>query len=428
MINALLGLYIIYHLEPREFGIYGVSSDFINLISLGVLSFFTNATQRFLAEYRGREERERISGLLFFSLIYFLTFGLLLFVIFLIFPERIAEFFLKDPAYAYAIKIYSFGIPFLSLSLYLASVLYGFGRFKEVSISDILIPTLSRALFLLAFLPNYPSKVFIAVNSINLKYIANFLGNFFLSFDILNRNLFVKKSYEIKEWFKYAFPLWLKYWLSLLQNSAKPVIVGASLGALSGGIFKAASLISSGVFILEVSISNVLFIEMSREFGKFGILHMSLRIREITYKVVLAMGVFSILSSVFGMLVLKVLGRGYEGGAIILAIMVLGYYLNSLSGVWQAALQAFGRSDMVLLISSAYTFLDILLAILLVKPFGVAGAALSFPISALFITFLRLYLFKVVSGVNPLSSRTLNLTLIFSALLVLVILLTQSLV
>jgi O-antigen/teichoic acid export membrane protein len=82
---------------------------------------------------------------------------------------------------------------------------------------------------------------------------------------------------------------------------------------------------------------------------------------------------------------------------------------------------------MVFLISVSYAILDILLAIILIKPFGILGVALSFPISAVFMTFLRLYLFKKVSGVNPLSLKTLIITLIFSALLVLVIYLTQSL-
>ncbi|MFZ8834418.1 MAG: polysaccharide biosynthesis C-terminal domain-containing protein, partial [Candidatus Caldipriscus sp.] len=209
--------------------------------------------------------------------------------------------------------------------------------------------------------------------------------------------------------------------------SIKPVIVGASLGASSGGIFKASSLISSGVFILEVAISNVLFIEMSRDFGRFGTLNTALKLRGITYKVVLIMGVFSILSSILGIFALKILGRGYEGGNIVLAVMILGYFLNSLSGIWQAALQSFGRSDMVFLISVSYAILDILLAIILIKPCGILGVALSFPISAVFMTFLRLYLFKKVSGVNPLSLKTLIITLIFSALLVLVIYLAQSL-
>jgi O-antigen/teichoic acid export membrane protein len=427
LINALLGLYLIYHMEPGEFGIYSIPSDLINLISLGILSLLTNPTQRFLAEYRGMGEREKISGLLFFSFMYFLIFGFVLFGVFIIFAENISSFFLKDPNYAYAIRLYSLGVPFLALSLYLASVLYGFGKFREVSISDILIPTISRAIFLLLLLPIYPSKVFVAVNSINIKYLVNFLGNLFASFGILKENLPGRRIYEFKAWFRYSFPIWLKYWLSLFQNSIKPVIVGASLGASSGGIFKASSLISSGVFILEVAISNVLFIEMSRDFGRFGTLNTALKLRGITYKVVLIMGVFSILSSILGIFALKILGRGYESGNIVLSVMILGYFLNSLSGIWQATLQSFGRSDMVFLISVSYAILDILLAIILIKPFGILGVALSFPISAVFITFLRLYLFKKVSGVNPLSLKTLIITLIFSALLVLVIYLTQSL-
>ncbi len=425
MINAILGFYLIYHLDPKEFGLYSVPSDFINMVSLGVLSIFTNATQRFLAEYRGKGETEKISGILFFSLTYFLVFGFLLFIFFSIFSEKVATLFLKDPSYAYAIRLYSFGVPFMALSLYLASVLYGFGKFKEVSISDIILPTLSRAIFLFLFLPIYPSKVFIAVNSVNFKFFANFVGNLFASYKILKEHLFGKRSYEFKTWFNYAFPLWLKYLLSLMQNNLKAVIVGASLGALSGGIFKAAGLISSAVFILEVSISNVIFIEMSREFGRMCILEAALRVREITPKVIIVMGTFSILSSLLGISVLRIIGRGYEGGDVTLAVMVLGYYVNSLSGIWQAALQSFGRSDMIFLISLAYAILDVVVAILLIGPLGITGAALSFPISAFFITILRLYMFKIVSGINPLSQRSLNLALIFSTLLVIVIFIAQ---
>jgi len=198
LINALLGLYLIYHMEPGEFGIYSIPSDLINLISLGILSLLTNSTQRFLAEYRGKGEREKISGLLLFSLMYFLIFGFVLFGVFITFAENISSFFLKDPNYAYAIRLYSLGVPFLALSLYLASVLYGFGKFREVSISDILIPTISRAIFLLLFLPIYPSKVFVAVNSINIKYLVNFLGNLFATFGILKENCLGREYTNLK--------------------------------------------------------------------------------------------------------------------------------------------------------------------------------------------------------------------------------------
>jgi hypothetical protein len=79
-------------MDPGDFGTYSIPSDLINLISLGVLSFLTNSTQRFLAEYRGKGEREKISGLLFFSFMYFLIFGFVLFGVFLIFAENISLF------------------------------------------------------------------------------------------------------------------------------------------------------------------------------------------------------------------------------------------------------------------------------------------------------------------------------------------------
>ncbi|MEO0150126.1 MAG: polysaccharide biosynthesis C-terminal domain-containing protein, partial [candidate division WOR-3 bacterium] len=264
-------------------------------------------------------------------------------------------------------------------------------------------------------------KVFVAIFSTNIKYFVNFLSNLWVSWGVLRKVFFGQKEYDFKSWLRYGIPIWLKYWLGLIQNNIKPVLVGSFVGVFSGGVFKAASLISSGVYILEVSVSNVLFIELSKEIGRGNFFNSALRIRGITLKMSAIMGVFSLISAVLGVLVLRFFGKGYEGGGIILSVIILGYYINSLSGIWQAFLQASGRSDMVFLISLVYSVVDIGLVLMLIKPLGILGAALSFPISAVLITLLRFYLFYKISGVKPMGLKTLILSSTFVVLFLIII-------
>lgn len=421
VINILIGFFLLHYLTPKDFGLYGIPADFINIVVLGVLSLFTNTNQKFISEYMGRGEENKLRGILWFSLMYFLFWGILFFLIISIFAEYISGYIMRNPEYTYAFRLYSFGIPFLALSLFLSSVLNGFGRFKEVSLNDIIIPTISRAIFLILLLPVYPLKVFIAILSTNVKYFVNFLSNSWASLGILKLYISGRRDYDFKSWIRYGIPMCLKFWLGLLQDKIKPIFVGSIVGIFSGGVFKAASLISNGVYLLEVSVSNVLFIELSKDIGKGNFLGSALRIRGITFKMSLIMGVFSILSAVLGVLALRFFGKGYEKGGTVLAIIILGYYINSLSGLWQAFLQAAGRSDMVFLISLVYSVIDIILVIILIKPFGMLGAALSFPISAILITALRFYLFYTLSRIKPLELKTVIVSVVVGVMFLLII-------
>ena len=408
MINFIIGFLLLHYLTPTEMGIYGVPMDFMNMLVLGVLSLFTNTTQKFVSEYIGSGNSSALRGIIVFSFFYFSLSGLTLFVIFFLTNDKIAEFILKNELYSYPLKVYSLAIPFIALSTYLSSVLVGFSKFKEVSINDIMIPSFARLIFLILGLPIHPNKVLVAVLSQNFKYFINSISNLIAAFKILKDNLKIKGlMLDIKAWFIYGFPLWLKFWFSLVQTNIKPVLVGSIINVFSGGVFKAASLISSGVYLLETSVINVLFVEISRDIGAGNMLRASLRVRRITLYISLSMAAFTSASIILGTLILRIFGKGYEYGSGVLSLLILGYYFNSISGIWQAFVQAARRTDYVLIISVIYAFSEVSLTLLLIKPLGIVGAALSFPISAIIISILRFYLFQRVANIKPANVRTL---------------------
>ncbi|MEO0149432.1 MAG: oligosaccharide flippase family protein, partial [candidate division WOR-3 bacterium] len=156
VINTFTGFLLLHYLTPDDFGLYSVPADFINMVVLGVLSLFTNLNQKFISEYLGRGEVNKLKGVLWLSLLYFSAWGIIFSVVFLAFAEYISEYIMRNPEYSYPLRLYSFGIPFLALSLYMSSVLNGFGKFRELALNDVIIPTVSRAIFLVILLPLYP--------------------------------------------------------------------------------------------------------------------------------------------------------------------------------------------------------------------------------------------------------------------------------
>ncbi len=416
-INLGIGFLILHYLRPEEFGLYGIPSDLINMLVLGASALFTGTTQKFLSEYVGSGDYKRISGLIKFSLGYSFVVSLFLFLAFYFLSDTIAKHILHNTKFSWIIKVYSTYIPFMVMSSTFASILSGFGRFGKVSINDIFIPSAIRGAFLLLTLPAYENRLLVAILSNNVKYITNFISDLFAVVPEILRYVFKPEhKTELKKWVRYGFPLWLKYWLSMLQENVKPVLVGSIMGVFSGGMFKAASLLSNGIYILEISISNVLFVEVSRDMGS-GNMHIAAgRIRRITLYITVLMAVISSLSSFAGTWVLKFFGKGYEQGGAIFAILILGYYLNSISGIWQAFIQGSGRSDYVLLINVFYSISEIGLILAFIKPFGVVGAALSLPVSAIMIGFLRFYLFLKVSRIKPIDGRTLKTSIILGIL------------
>jgi len=399
VLNFIIGIIVIKMVSAEDFGSFSVATNFINLYVIILGGFLTNALRRFTAYYRGNNDYEKLSGLLKTSLYYAFILSLILTLPFLFFSKQISLFFLKSEVYTKFLFFYSFSIPFIIFSSYLSAYLSGFEKFKELSISNNIMPNIFRLIFLIIWWIFLPFKEIGITLSLVIRSIINFIFNVFYSKENL-RVLEHKPRYEFKNWFKFSFPSFIKYGFSYLADNIGVVILGSLKDNLSAGIYRGSSFISSILWNLNIAFSSVLMpritflISENKEIIALKTLRKFFLLNTIVIFISLIFLIF------FGKFILSLLGKDYVFGYDVLIILTFQCLIGTFSSPFEVYLEAKGRTDLNLLNYIIYSLSSIFFLFFLTKLYSKEGTALAYLFSITLMSISRIIIFKLVSKKN----------------------------
>lgn len=290
-----------------------------------------------------------------------------------------SSFFLKNASLSYLIRDFSFAVFFGLLSAFFSGLLVAHQKFKVY------------ALINAAYYAGFYFGALIALNRgmglsgvIEAWTIANFV--FLVVFAVASSKSLQGKSEKVPilGMLKYGLPLYasslVSYGSSLVDRYA--VLFLSTLGVL--GVYNIA-ISSSGVItaFLGAAIS-VTYPFLSGMFGKKGadslksVVRLSVRYLTLAF-VPLALGASAISAPV-----LSLFGSGqYQMGALPLSTVLIFSALTLSGGIYANALLAKGKSHIILLASLASLAANVTLSVLLIRPFGMEGAAIGLSSSSL---------------------------------------------
>lgn len=410
--NIIISILIFSFLTVQDYGKYSIAIDFMNMVTLTFGSLFTNALQRFSSYYRIKKDFSRLSGLLMFSFVYALFISASISLFSFIFNREVSLIFLKSEVYAPFIKIYSLGIPFMILAIYVSAWMKGMNMFNKVSLYDITLPSLFRAIFIALFLPFFSGiGTYIISFSYVVKYIVNFAFNIFTSRYILLKILFKKeKMFEIKDWLYYSFFTWLKYTFSIISRDIKSVLVGSIKGSTEGGVYKTAHLLFSPVYIIETTISTLLFTKMSEIFAANKDIHKV--VLKYTFYISVLQFLMGFLILLGAPIVLNFFGKGYENAIPLLSVLFLSYIINSLSSAHKTFFLAIGKSNINFIIHALSTMIYIFGGIYLINLYGALGGIYAFLIGAILSTIIAFVIYFLYTKRSPIDTKVFFISIL----------------
>ncbi len=372
-------------LIARELGahLYGAVSIGLGITSILVIISLLGLNpgiSRYVSYYTSyKKRRDAIATSLKICLISSVTLSTVIFL----FADKIAINIFHEPDLITVIKIFSFTVPFLTLTSIFFSILLGFKLVKYKVIINDISKNLSILLFLVTFF--YFTKTLL---SVLLAFLAGAIFSFLVGIfyfktkaDRYLQNILYQTRINL-DLLKFSFPLlfsnlssFIVSWSDVLMLGyfSTTFVVGGYTAALNVCVILQAFLPAVSLVIIPI-ISNLYSQRMINSIKN---------IYESVTRWIFAINfpIFFIVLN-FPKIVIKILfGAEYTFGTLILKILIIGFFLHTLFGLSYPIIIAIGDSKVRFYLSLIVAALNIILNLILIPPFGGIGPAISLTVS-----------------------------------------------
>jgi len=373
-INVIFGVFyfliITRTFSKIEMAAVAVMSVIMN-ISAMISGFGLHATNmKLIPEYVSKNEKEKISRLLWSSYVLIISISILITFIVFLFAEPVSKIFFKKEGYETFIKIIAFSV--FTNKFYETTYhnLTAFQKFTEISLSQILNGVIVRiyALFLYSYA------------GIGGYLLGLITGQFVISvwmFLITGKYFRKIKFIPLKKLLKYSFPFYLNGYIGYGANQADSLIVGLFLKPEVLATYYVAKRF---INYLEVYFSAILkplspkIIELKKQ-GREVIEKIFYRsTRYLSYTAIPP--VFFLISISY--FLLHIYGKGkYLSGVPVLILLSLGGIITAFFSLFMGNVFSLGRPIDTTKIEIVKSLVNVIGGLLIIKFFGIFGIAIT---------------------------------------------------
>jgi O-antigen/teichoic acid export membrane protein len=379
--------------NPEVFGVYSLCysiTTFAYILSTLGLSV---GIARYIPYYIGRSEKNKAQHASLIALKVGSLLSILIFAVLFFFSNLIAtNYFRHIHNFSFYLKLIFVTIPFYAVLDLVIGVARGYGNIvPKVYFLDCMRNGLFLILILLALPLGLSTSKIIFVYVISVIF-PSIISYFYLS-KTYKADFFASESagVSLKEMLKFSLPLMFIPVMWLVLGTMDTIMLGYYKAADEVGIYNASASLAKICNALTTPVAFIFLPVATQFYAKKSFTEMSL-LYEIFNK-----WIFSISLPFFGVLlffpeviITKLFGIEYMGGALCLKITTLGYLSILLFGMNNVTLTASGLSMKQMLLSVFTIVLNVVLNILLIPKYGMNGAAVA--------TALSLTVFNVLSS------------------------------
>lgn len=307
------------------------------------------------------------------------------------------EFFKGVPhSYLYWILLL---MPFLILNEYYLVLFQGTHDFKSFN-TLALIRQMTALVFLVVFLFVFDTDLSGAIYSFIIGVLLQFAMSVYLLKKRLDLNILkgqFSTSY-FKEAFSYGYKAHFSNILSFINYRADMFIISFFLTSTAVGIYGTAVNIAERLWIVSQAISSVLFPKVSSLESEEDRNKLTTTIsRNVLFFSVLGGLVFFIVCK---WVILLIFGAEYIYSATVLKVLLPGVILFSVERILSNDLAGRGKPEVNMYTSLFTVVSNLVLNILLVPKYGLVGAAFSTSSTYCLSTFIKMFIFKKITGVS----------------------------
>ncbi|MAN28949.1 MULTISPECIES: oligosaccharide flippase family protein [Mesonia] len=382
--------------------LYSLVSLFTPLVTLGG----KQGLMYYLPIWGSKNElKSRMSNLITTSLLGTVVLGFLIWLIFVLFDNKILLFFENNLNNLPVFWWFSSIIIFEGLNQLFSSIFRGLKDFGYFSIG-LFITTLFRIILVLTL-------YFFSFNS-NVIIIAYFGGA------ILTTLFYVVVAFKIKAFtganlktFKYYFlmvrsfyPVVLTGFILVFQDKFAPLFIKYFLNSTDLGVYSVAIKIASFSSFFLISLNMLISPLISELFGKNKLNEIENIYRLSTRFLALGNYVFILVVITFGQMILTFFGKEFKIVYGILLIMCLGQLVNAITGSSSQIITMMGRPKALTAFSVIALLFSIATMFFLTPYFGLYGVAVGTALSLMVYNFLSAWYISKKFNIRAFSNKT----------------------
>ena len=412
---------------PEVYGLFSLVTMILGMIMTISILGLISGLSRFIPQYRGKKENDKISYIINFTNKILLATSIFSAILLFFLSEFIAINIFHNTELISLIKILSFFVPIAVLSGTFLEALRGYELISSYSFIFNILQNIVRVLTLiiLVMLGFQASATVIA-------YCLGFLTVLVASYLICRYKipeLFVKSKLSEKEklevrksFFSYSFPLLFFSIVSMLFYWIDSFFIGYFKGVESVGFYNAAVPIALLLGIMPELFMQLFFPMINRHYSNKNfelIKQLSKQLGKWVFMVNLP--IFILIFVFPGAAINILFGSQYLVAQTTLRILIFGSFVASIAVISNNLLSMAGKSKLVLVNIVFATIANIILNLILIpmplilgmdNSLGINGAAIATAISMIFLNTLFFIQSKKHLGIMPLRMKMINIFLI----------------
>lgn len=403
IIQMLNRIIIVRSLSRADYGLISLGLVFFSITTSLSQSGFSQSIPRFLGYNRGKDDPERIKGVIHSSFEIGLSLAVILTVILIILSGSIERFYEMD-GLSIVIILFALGIPFHNLFTIVAHVFRGFDDAKPSVYFTNILPGGMRIFLLLAVVLLSASLMNILV-----AYVSAIAGTAVLAglYFMRKKSTLIQDGASIsmrKELITFSLPLFGTVVLAQLMKWTDVLMLGYFTSADVVGLYNGAIPICSYIPIFLSSTGFIFIPVLSMLYSKGQLSEMKKTysiITKWTFSVTLPL---FLIIFIFSKEILTLLfGAEYEGASVALKILSSGYMFHVLTGPIGQNLVIFARPRLIVINNSIGLILNVVLNSFLIPLYGMNGAAFATASTFILINILALIQVYRISHMHPFS-------------------------
>jgi O-antigen/teichoic acid export membrane protein len=380
-LSFIIGVIIVRNTSKSEYGIYSLGLVIVGIFTIISALGLTDGSTRYVAYFRGKNETDKVRGVISSSIIISLVTSILLAFLLFLFSNFISNNIFHSPELSIPLKLFSAAIPFSVLTNLFVSIFLGFDQVGPSIYFQNILKNCTFIFILAIVIMNGSPFIGIIVSYI-LPIVFTLIAITIYFFKKLGNKWDFRKSINIdsmtKELLMFSFPLVAVNILIMTMYWANTLMIGYFKSPDEVGLYNVATPLASQLTIVLTSlgflytpiIANLYSNNRMKELG---------RIYAVSTKWSF-MGSLPLFVALFMFpeVILELLyGHRYVDAAMALKILALGSFVNAITGNKYQTLMAVGKTSSLMRVFLIGGLVNVILNAVLIPPYGIVGAAIA---------------------------------------------------
>ena len=403
LIGYPLGIITARLLGASELGALVYVMSWVGILVVPATMGFDRVIIRELAILNSKKNWEESKGLLLFSVRVSLLLSLLCIALSYFLVNKIIHFNNMDLYYIFILAIFS--LPLMALNNLGCSILSGIGRVVFSQLPNILLNPIIM-LLLIGFYVLFKGYEMNALNMIILNILTVifiFLVIVFLVGKFLPKEMLLSKKiiYKKKKWLRSAFTFCILSGLYIINSRTDIIMLGMFKTNSDVGYYNVAARLSDVLTTVLLSVNGVIAPTISSLYSSGDRNKLQTFITKSSRLIFSLSLPIGIILFFFGSWILKLYGKDFVKGLVVLRILLIAQFVNFSCGSVGLILNMTGNERITAFGFGLSALLNIVLNILLIPQYGKEGAALATGFSIILWNFTLYIIIKKKLSLNP---------------------------